>query len=419
MKIKLQNLERKISSVVRIVGQLADKSCIPVYVVGGVVRDALLKRSNMDLDIILEGDVASFAKNFSKEYNAKITNYPQFQTATITLEDGFKFDIVTVRKESYAYSGALPKVTRGSLRDDLLRRDFTINAMVFSINKKSFGKIIDYAGGLKDLRAKKIRILHKKSFLDDPTRILRAVRFEQRFNFQIEVETFKLLKEVLKNNIDHNVKPQRYFEEFKKILSERKPKKCIQRLAALDGLRFLECDCVYGKNVGKIFDAIEKNIIWFKKEFPNKNLEEWLIYLMVLLHQTSFDKTKAAVERFNLRKEDREKILLAKTVRKIIEKISPESVTPYEIYKALKPLSNEAILFCRACKASPQMRQRIENYFKKYEDVCLAINGNELKRMGVDSGIRMGHILEEVLHRKINGEIKSHSEELKFAESLK
>ena len=140
---------------------------------------------------------------------------------------------------------------------------------------------------------------------------------------------------------------------------------------------------------------------------------------MVLLHQPSFDKTKAAVERFNLRKEDREKILLAKTVRKIIEKISPESVTPYEIYKALKPLSNEAILFCRACKASPQMHQRIEHYFKKYENVCLAINGNDLKRMGVDSGGRMGHILEEVLHRKINGEIKSYREELELAESLK
>ncbi len=420
MKISLRNLDEQLVCVARLVGEMADQRHERAYVVGGVVRDLILGRKNFDLDIVVEKDAISLARQFAKSHQAKVVEYPPFKTAAVTLKNGFKFDLATARKETYPHPGALPVVKKGSLREDLYRRDFTINAIALVINKKNFGELVDDFGGLKDLKAKRIRVLHEKSFIDDPTRIFRAVRFSSRFNFQIEKKTLLLLKEALEYRFEERVKPQRYFEEFKKILDEQKPKKYIKRLAVLKGLRFLTLEAKFNTAMGRFFDTIDNNIAWFDKTFGRaKDLKRWIVYLMALLRELSFDESKAIMEKFNLSREDRESILLTKSVGKIIESISSPDATPYGVYKTLKPLSDEAVVFCRSCADAPEAIRQIEKFLTTYDNVKLDIDGDDLKCLGIEEGSRIGRILEELLQRKMSGDLGSRSAQLEAARMIK
>ena len=183
MKFSLNNLNARYLKLIRQIGQEAAQSGIKAYLVGGCVRDLLLKKRNCDIDIVVEGDAIIFSAYLSKRYNVKAHHYGQFKTATLFFPENIRIDLATARKEHYPRPGMLPVVAAGPIYDDLFRRDFTVNAMAMSIHPSSFAEMVDYFGGYEDLKNKKIRILHEKSFLDDPTRILRAVRFEQRFHF--------------------------------------------------------------------------------------------------------------------------------------------------------------------------------------------------------------------------------------------
>ena len=161
---------------------------------------------------------------------AKVTPYPAFKTATVLLPDGTLIDFATAREETYAQGGAYPAVKPSGIKQDLFRRDFTINAMAVAINPKVWGKVIDPFKGLADLKGKKIRILHDKSFLDDPTRILRAARFKARLNFSIEAKTLKFLKSAIKIKVLDTIKPQRYLKDFNKVLKEVNAEEAIKCL---------------------------------------------------------------------------------------------------------------------------------------------------------------------------------------------
>ncbi|MBM3252498.1 MAG: hypothetical protein FJZ11_06970, partial [Candidatus Omnitrophica bacterium] len=193
MKVnKLDKLPRARLNLLRQIGEFAQENNYLAFVVGGVVRDLYLSRKNLDLDIVIEGDGIDFARKLSKKFNAEITKHERFNTAVLILPNGMKIDIAMARKEVYEYPGALPKVSPGRIIDDLHRRDFSINAMAIDITPGGFGTLIDFFDGLKDLKDKKIKVLHDSSFIDDPTRILRAIRFEQRFKFNLDEQTFDL-----------------------------------------------------------------------------------------------------------------------------------------------------------------------------------------------------------------------------------
>ncbi|MBI3602265.1 MAG: CCA tRNA nucleotidyltransferase [Candidatus Omnitrophica bacterium] len=227
----LSRLDRKLLKIVADSGRLADQLGFRAYLVGGPVRDLLLRRSNADLDIVVEGSGIRLAENFAaKHRGAKLVRYPAFKTATVHLPAGRQVDFATARKETYARGGAFPKVESSDIDDDLLRRDFTVNAMAIAINPASWGQVVDPFGGRKDLRSKKIRVLHEKSFIDDPTRILRAARFKTRLGFIIERGTMKLLKAAVAAKALDTIKPQRYLKECNKILKEEKSRLAIQCL---------------------------------------------------------------------------------------------------------------------------------------------------------------------------------------------
>ena len=221
------------------IGTLAQQQGVKAYLVGGPVRDLMLKCPNSDLDITVEGNAMRLAESFAVQCpGAKLVYYPAFKTATVSLLGaGRMVDFATTRRETYSKPGAFPKVVPSSIKDDLHRRDFTVNAMAISILPQSWGKLVDPFGGKSDLRSKRIRVLHAKSFLDDPTRILRAARFKTRFGFSLERGTLKLLKEAVACGALKTIKPQRYKKEFDKILKEPKARETIECLKLWKALK--------------------------------------------------------------------------------------------------------------------------------------------------------------------------------------
>jgi tRNA nucleotidyltransferase (CCA-adding enzyme) len=234
LKVKatiLSRLNSKSFILVGSIGLLARAHGMEAYLVGGPVRDLMLKIPNVDLDITVVGNAIRLADSFADLYQgSKVTRFPAFKTATVLLPDGSLVDFATARKETYVRGGAFPAVKASGIKDDLFRRDFTVNAMAIAISPAAWGKVLDPFKGRVDLVARRIRVLHEKSFLDDPTRILRAARFKARLGFRIEAKTLKLLKSAIKIKVLDTIKPQRYLKDFNKILKEPKAHQAIKYL---------------------------------------------------------------------------------------------------------------------------------------------------------------------------------------------
>ena len=233
MKINVgKKFPKRIIGVVKTVGRIADAEGISVYIVGGLVRDILLKVPNYDLDFVVEGDGIRFAEILKKHLKGALKIHRHFKTATVTGK-GLRLDIVTARSESYKYPAAYPDVKPGMIKEDLFRRDFTINAMAVSINKGTFGDLVDFYDGYKDLKKGLIRVMHDRSFIDDPTRIFRGVRFAARYNFKIEPSTKKLMKEAVSGGYLGEVNRGRIKKEVELFLKEEDPLKCLKAFSRL------------------------------------------------------------------------------------------------------------------------------------------------------------------------------------------
>lgn len=206
-------LSEEVYEILRIAGTLAEEMELGAYLVGGTVRDLLMRRPSPDIDIVVEGDGIAFAHELAKKIDGKVTPHPRFATAKILKEikkDGeikrFYIDIATARTEYYESPAALPKVETSSIKKDLYRRDFTINALAVKLNTKDFGLLIDFFGGQRDIKDKKIRVLHNLSFVEDPTRAIRAIRFSEKLGFKISKHTENLIKLAVKMNIFEKLK---------------------------------------------------------------------------------------------------------------------------------------------------------------------------------------------------------------------
>lgn len=228
-----QRLSGNIMGLLKSAGRYAGDMGFRAFVVGGLVRDLFLNRENFDIDIVIEGDGVRFSREFAHGYGASIRCYTRFGTATLAFSDGLKLDIATARAEIYEQPAALPRVLPGSIRDDMCRRDFTINTLAINLDPAHFGELLDFFNGREDIKRKLIRVLHDLSFFDDPTRVFRAVRFEQRFGFRIESSTEKLIKEAVDKNLFDRLADYRISSELKLILKEEEPLRSLGRLKEL------------------------------------------------------------------------------------------------------------------------------------------------------------------------------------------
>lgn len=417
MKNWLQSLDKNIIALLRAIGQKADQKNFAAFVVGGYVRDVILKIKDFDLDVVVEAGALALAEEFSRDFGGSLVVYKQFMTATVILPEGGRVDFVTARKETYLHPGALPVVSCGSIHDDLFRRDFTINAMALSIHPKTFGNLRDDFQGYQDLRNKEIRILHPRSFRDDPTRILRAVRFEQRFDFKIEQNSLDMLKSALKDDAVSFVKPPRYFEEFKKILSEEHPQKSLKRLWKLGALDFLGLKFKNFSEILRLMHRIEGQIIWFEEKVPwTKTIERWLLFFMALGQGLSAERLRQLFKKFHFKKEDQLRLLSCAEIPALFKSLRFPRIKSSEVFARLKPLSYETILFLKANARDRAMIKQIEDFLLKHDSIKLNINGRDLNRLGIPPGKQMGIILNNILCAKVDGELKTKEEELRKAQ---
>ena len=304
-RLDIEKLDPGVLSLLERAGELAKRQGIAAYLVGGVVRDLLLKRASLDIDVVVEGDGIAFARLLAQDIDGKVTAYANFGVATIVCPDGMKADIVTARREIYQRPGVLPQIVPDAMPGDLFRRDFTINALAASILPDEFGLLRDEHGGLADLKAGRISILHGRSFLDDPTRILRAVRYEARFGFRMDPATLKALKEAILAGCFSTITPVRYWNEFRRILQEADPLPALERLRRLDALRFFILDSPKAKNFRRLGRFLSGDGL----RYLPTGLAFWHLYGAILLLGLNRDDAESVLSALNVVREDKRKML--------------------------------------------------------------------------------------------------------------
>ena len=419
MKEYLKRLPKELQDLISLASNVASGQDEAAYLVGGFVRDLIVGVENLDLDIVIEGNGIAFAQDFAQRLNAKLTVHRRFGTATVIINHRLKIDIASCRKESYPYPGSLPVVSRGSLKDDLLRRDFTINAMAIGISGDNFGKLIDFFHGKDDIQRRQIRILHALSFIDDPTRILRAIRFEQRYKFHIESHTLKLLKKALASSALEKISCHRLRDELILLLKEPQPIKYIRRINKLIGFSFLSPDFHFSKRTEAFLKAIAAQINWFKNYTPRKRmLDVWLIYLIGLIGYLSVNRIKALCTAFGFSKGEVKRILSYKKTIVVLGNKLRRSLPPSRVYKYLEPLSYEVILLLNAKYRDKALRQNIADFFNIYNGVRIQATGNDLAGLAIAPGPRYKDILTRILYAKLDGKIKTKAQELEFIKRL-
>ena len=420
MRKYLENLTPEIKKLIGLCAKVAEEQGFRVYLVGGFVRDLILGVANLDLDIVVEGDGIKFAEELALRFKAGLVRHRRFGTATVILGPNSKIDIASAREECYPEPACLPSVKSGTVKDDLKRRDFSINAMAISLNQEDYGALIDFFNGLDDLRYKKIRILHALSFIDDPTRILRAIRFEKRYNFRLEATTLKHLKEAVKLKMLEHVEPQRLRDELILVLKEEWPIKPIKRIQQLAGFSFIHPRLILAKNNFQLLQSARKQALWFKKAHPQRRtLEAWLIYLMALFEALKIKDIKAVLETFVFSKGEKKRIITCKKISKnFIHKLSKKEIKPSIIFHSLDPLSYEAILLLKAKYKNKHFNKHIEDFLKIYNSLRLSVTGHDLAKLGFKPGPQYQKIFLKLFNGRLDGEVHNKEEELEFIKKI-
>jgi len=414
-----EKLPKHIVSLLKKIGEIAEHLGYNVYAVGGFVRDLLLRQENLDIDLVVEGDGIALAKTLQKEIKAHIHTYQKFGTAVIILPDGFRLDIATARTEYYEFPGALPKVEMSSLKLDLYRRDFTINALAIKLNPKQFGLLLDFFGGQRDLKEGMIRVLYNLSFVEDPTRILRAVRFEQRFGFKIGKQTLDLIKQALKLNLLSHTTGSRIWHELKCIFLEPNPAGIIERLNELSVLKSFYPALKWDKNLKNLFKEIESVLSWFDLLYLEETYAKEEVYLMGLLDPLSEEETDSFLTQleFPLNK----KSLFLEKRKKIFNIYhlwcKKREIKPSLVYLTIKEIPIEFVLYLMA-KLSPYKKRWLSRYFTQWRQIKPILTGNDLKAMGLKPGPIFKTILEELLKARLDGKVKTEEDEKKLVKKF-
>lgn len=424
-------------NLLTLISQIASQLKLPIFVVGGFVRDLILKTPSFDLDFVVEGDAIKLGNKLCELYGGKIVSHKKFGTAkwrldytnaallsclqieTIHNDDGMpaSIDLISARTEFYEKPSALPTVKQSSIKLDLHRRDFTINTMAVRLDGRHFGDLYDYWGGLNDLRNKKIRVLHSLSFVDDPTRMLRAVRFEQRFGFSIEPRTLQLLDEA--RNLLDEVSGERVRHEIDQILLENQPSMMMGRLAALDLLKQIHPAISWDISLEKQFDQLFDNPLpknWQFSRHTNEirqKVQGAYILLLAGLDNSEIEKISL---RLRLKNHLRQMIHQA---QKLLPDIPQMADIPPSQSAALLEDCPPLVVYCLSLKAeNAAVKSALEDYVISWRWVKPSVDGRMLKDMGVKMGPRIGDILEALKAAWIDQKISTPAEEIQYLKEI-
>jgi len=394
-------------------GEVAKSLNFYAYLVGGSVRDLLRGEANLDIDIVIEGDGIAFAKELGKRLNARVGTHERFGTATITT-DFLKFDVATARTEYYETPAALPRVEMSSIKKDLYRRDFTINTMAIRLNPEDFGQLLDFFGGQRDIKDKTVRVLHNLSFIEDPTRAFRAIRFSERFGFKISKHTMNLIKTAVNMNLFEKLSGSRLYDELILLFMEIEPIKALKRMSELDLLKFIHPDIKITKGLEEIFKAIEESISWFKLQFFEEEINKPALCLMAILDTLKKEDRIKLLQRLLVQDNTRDEMLKGIEQSKRVLSELNGAIDNRKIYYILKPLGLQALLFTMAKAKDERQKKAISLYLTRLRDLKPELTGDDLMKMGYPPGPGFKRILTSLLDERLEGRIKSREEEVKF-----
>ncbi len=406
-----------------LLGQRAEKMDTPVYLVGGVIRDLLLGFGlSRDLDIVVISDAVRFAGEMVKFLGGRLKVFEQFGTASLFLEDGLRFDFATARHEVYAAPAALPQVEgTDSLKSDLYRRDFTINTLACSLLPGSFGEMYDFFNGREDLRRGLIRTLYHLSFVDDPLRLLRAVRFEQRFGFRIEENTLALIEKALRSRVLDKVSRRRLAQEISLIYEEEEPVAVLMRLHELNILEYLYPRLSPGPETWQRLNRIGETLAWAEQREWSSPPEKELVYLSGLLLEMEHQDQLAIMRLLGLSRDRAGAVLQGcREIPPLLEELSGEdggNLRPSVLVNRLDPLCTEALILLYALARNKAVQDNVRLYLESLQHVRPRLRGGALKELGLQPGPIFGEILNALRRAVLDGELRSYDEELNFVKS--
>ena len=371
------------------------------FIVGGFVRDLLLGQPGQDFDIVVEGDAIALARRLAAKHGGRVTAHAQFGTAKWKLPPALSpaipsghLDLVSARTEFYAHPSALPEVERGSIKLDLHRRDFTINTLAIRLDRDAFGDLLDFWGGELDLRNGLIRALHSISFVDDATRILRAVRFEQRFGFRIEARTAELIAHALP--LLHKVSGDRIRHELDLILQEAEPERHLFRLAELSILSHIHPELPADPDLPRRLRAVRESTLALK----------WAAWLLLLTPSALND----VISHLRLSVRNAEIVQQAAHAYLGIGALT-EEVRMSELHEWLGQIDRDPLRLAIALCDREPLQKQLEEYLRRRESLKLATTGYDLQALGLPPGPRYREILSQLQNAYLDGEVMNAEEE--------
>ena len=415
-----ERLPKDLYDLLRQAGTLASSLGFNIYLVGGIVRDMVLRIDNLDVDIVVEGDGIAFAKAFSQAHGARCAAHDKYKTAVITLPGGTHLDIATARLEYYKNPGGFPIVEQSTLKLDLYRRDFTINTMAIYLNPVRFGELMDFFGAQRDIKEQRIRVLHSLSFVEDPSRILRAVRFEQRFGFTLGKQTNSLVNSAVKSGLLRDIPGRRLSHEIRQMLSEDDPIKGMDRLREMGVLSAIHPDLLFNSAVKDYFVRIRETLMWFNLLYTHEICRSWFIYLLALIDHMKPKKIIAICERLGLTSEEIRRILSAKSnVNNILKEfVAVQELRPSDAVQTLGKGRIEEILYAMSKTRSPEVKEMISTHITTWRYYKPPVTGKDLISIGFTRGKHLGDCLRMIRDKGLNGEIRDFKDAVAFARAM-
>ncbi len=408
-------LPKKIQGLLFLLGQKADSHGCKLYVVGGFVRDLILGRNNFDIDLVVEPNAIDFARELNRFLDGRIIVYEQFGTAKIILKDGLRLDFATARTEFYLQPGAVPQVELSNIKQDLYRRDFTINTLAFQLNIEQFGVLLDFFGGVSDLEQKIIRVLYNLSFVEDPLRIIRAARFEQRLDFTIEEETLSFIENSIKTKVINKVSRDRLAEEISLIFKEKEPHKVMMRLQEFKLISYLFPKLNLEAKHFKLLLVVQKVLEYFTNELKITKINRPIAYICALYYYNDINDMTSILYQMKLKKEVRKTVhLTLERTPELIEILSQRDIRSSQVYRLLEPLSVESLIFLSACSDNMRIWGYIKAYLEKLKNITPILTGEDLIELGYSPGPLFKEVLEELKMARLDDLVKSREEEVRL-----
>jgi len=403
--------------LIHLISNAAAELNVSLFIVGGFVRDLILGTPSADFDLVVEGEAIKLAKKLAAQHGGKVTAHSQFGTAKWKLPSTFPLpalDFVTARSEFYPHPSALPEVERGSIKLDLHRRDFTINTLALRLDKDAFGDLLDFWGGEKDLRDGLIRVLHSISFVDDPTRILRAVRFEQRLNFKIEPRTLELISHALP--LLDRVSGDRIRHELEAMLKEREPEKHLTRLGELGILKQIHPELDFNGDVAKRFVSVGATLA-VAQHGQGQAALPLQIYFALWLSALPHDSLEEVIARLKFSSKVGDVIRQVSEIRLLIPHLTPE-LKFSELHTALGEFDREVLPLLLILCDDDSRRAHLTEYVTRITQVHIATDGSTLQAMGLKPSPLFKKIITRLQDAYLDGEIKNEEEEKSLLQKI-